>query len=237
MTGLLVSVRNTDEAQQALAGGADVIDVKEPTRGALGAADPQVWADVRRATPSNVSVSVALGELTDDDIAERAACVRRVQYAKVGLAGCLGLASWQRSWERVLARLPAETERVAVGYADHRTAHAPDPFEVLRAASKVNCRTLLLDTFAKDQGDLFDHLDDDQLTRLARECHTAGIALALAGSLQLSSIDHALSFAPALVAVRGAACLGDRNGTVCHQLVKRLKGRITANFGGDLISS
>ena len=111
----------------------------------------------------------------------------------------------------------------------------PQPPQI--AASAVNCRTLLLDTFAKDQGDLFEHLDDDRLNLLARECHRSGIALALAGSLQLTSIDRALSFAPALVAVRGAACLGDRNGTVCHQLVKHLKRRITANSEGDLISN
>ncbi|MDP7303223.1 MAG: (5-formylfuran-3-yl)methyl phosphate synthase, partial [Pirellulaceae bacterium] len=70
MTELLVSVRDANEAQQALAGGADVIDVKEPARGALGAADPEVWHHVRRAIPLDVRLSVALGELTDDDIAE-----------------------------------------------------------------------------------------------------------------------------------------------------------------------
>ena len=237
MTGLLVSVRDANEAHQALAGGADVIDVKEPARGALGAADPAVWHHVRRVIPSDVPLSVALGELADEDIIERASCVQRIQYAKVGLARCLDLASWQRRWEQVLARLPAETERVAVGYADHRAARAPNPRDVLQAALAAKCRTLLLDTFAKDQGDLFDHLDDDQLTLLARECHTAGIALVLAGSLRLTSIDRALSFAPALVAVRGAACLGDRSGTICRRLVKRLKGRITANFPADLVSS
>jgi len=237
MTGLLVSVRDANEAHQALAGGADVVDIKEPARGALGAADSQVWHRVRRAIPAHIPLSVALGELADDDIIERTSCVQRIQYAKVGLAGCLDLASWQQRWEQVLARLPAETERVAVGYADHRAARAPDPRVVLRAAPAANCRTLLLDTFAKDQGDLFHHLDDDQLTLLARECHTAGIALALAGSLRLTSIDHALSFAPALVAVRGAACLGDRTGTVSRQLVKRLKRRVTASSAGDLISN
>ncbi len=236
MTGLLVSVRDANEAQQALAGGADVIDVKEPARGALGAADPEVWNDVRQTIPSNVPLSVALGELADNAIAEHARCVQNIQYAKVGLAGCLELADWQRRWEQVLALLPAETERVAVGYADHRAARAPDPLAVLRAAPAANCRTLLLDTFEKHQGDLFEHLDDDQLTLLARECQISGIALALAGSLRLTSIARALSFAPALVAVRGAACLGDRNGTVCRRLVKRLKRRITANSEDDLIS-
>ena len=39
--GLLVSVRSAAEALSALAGGADVIDVKEPNRGSLGAADDE----------------------------------------------------------------------------------------------------------------------------------------------------------------------------------------------------
>jgi uncharacterized protein (UPF0264 family) len=236
MTGLLVSVRDAKEAQQAVSGGADVIDVKEPAHGALGAADPTVWSQVRRAIPADVPLSVALGELTDVDIDERVRCVTAIEYAKVGLAGCLDLAHWQRRWEQILGQLPAETKRVAVAYADHRAARAPNPLEVLRAAPAANCRTLLLDTFKKDQGDLFEHLDDDQLSHLARECHAANIALALAGSLRPTSIDHALSFVPALIAVRGAACLGDRTGTICQQLVKRLKGRITANLEGDLIS-
>ena len=36
---LLVSVRSAAEAEIALHGGADLIDVKEPTRGSLGRAD------------------------------------------------------------------------------------------------------------------------------------------------------------------------------------------------------
>lgn len=236
MTGLLVSVRNADEAQAALSGGADVIDVKEPSRGALGAADPAVWHDVRRALPAGFPLSVALGELADDGIARRAGLVPGIQYAKVGLAGCLDLKDWPRRWGRVLERLPGETERVAVGYADHRAARAPDPRDVLRAAAAVNCRTLLLDTFGKDRGDLFDHFDDEQLAAFARDCRASGVALVLAGSLRLPSLSRALSFAPALVAVRGAACRGDRTGAVCGAFVKRLKQRISANFDGELIS-
>src|SRR5690606_38342384 len=46
MTQLLVSVRNRAEALAALAGGADLIDVKEPWRGSLGAAPPHVMEEV-----------------------------------------------------------------------------------------------------------------------------------------------------------------------------------------------
>ena len=37
MTALLASVRSVAEAELALAGGADVIDLKDPSQGALGA--------------------------------------------------------------------------------------------------------------------------------------------------------------------------------------------------------
>ena len=67
MTGLLVSVRSAAEARIALEAGADLIDVKEPRRGALGAADPAVWKDVCRAVAGRVPVSVALGELVGFD--------------------------------------------------------------------------------------------------------------------------------------------------------------------------
>jgi uncharacterized protein (UPF0264 family) len=50
---LLVSVRNAAEAQAALAGGCDILDIKEPSRGSLGMADaPTIAAIARRRTDS-----------------------------------------------------------------------------------------------------------------------------------------------------------------------------------------
>ena len=50
MTRLLVSVRNGQEAEAALAGGAHVIDVKEPARGSLGRADETTLRSWRRSS-------------------------------------------------------------------------------------------------------------------------------------------------------------------------------------------
>ena len=46
---LLVSVRNAEEAAAALAGGADVIDAKDPAAGALGPVPVQVFREIRTA--------------------------------------------------------------------------------------------------------------------------------------------------------------------------------------------
>ena len=62
---LLVSVRSKVEALAALAGGAAIIDVKEPLNGPLGRAHFAVWHEVRERRPPPSPVSVALGELND----------------------------------------------------------------------------------------------------------------------------------------------------------------------------
>ncbi|MFO1092588.1 MAG: (5-formylfuran-3-yl)methyl phosphate synthase [Planctomycetaceae bacterium] len=62
---LLVSVRNADEAIAALAGGADIIDVKEPRRGPLGMADANIVADIVACAGDRAPVSAALGEVRD----------------------------------------------------------------------------------------------------------------------------------------------------------------------------
>ena len=64
-TGLLVSVRSAAEALVAMAGGADLIDVKEPSRGSLGAVDPEVLSEICDAVGGRLPISAALGELAE----------------------------------------------------------------------------------------------------------------------------------------------------------------------------
>jgi uncharacterized protein (UPF0264 family) len=65
MTRLLVSVRNAAEAAVALRAGADLIDIKEPAKGSLGAPTNQTVEEVVTTVAGAVPVSVALGELRD----------------------------------------------------------------------------------------------------------------------------------------------------------------------------
>ena len=54
---------NEIEALQAIAGGADIIDVKNPQEGPLGANYPWVIKKIREITPKNIEVSCTLGEV------------------------------------------------------------------------------------------------------------------------------------------------------------------------------
>jgi (5-formylfuran-3-yl)methyl phosphate synthase len=227
---LLVSVRSAEEVKAALAGGADIIDAKEPARGSLGAVTTAVLAAIAARTPTSVPLSVALGDCTELDTlrdALGAACIGERSapvYLKLGFAGV-------RSLERVTALLQAATASaggagiVAVGYADSRLADSPPPEEVLDAAVAARVTGFLVDTWRKDGRRLLDHLAIERLAALSRRARLAGLLFALAGSLDADAIDRLAGLADVL-GVRGAACRNGRSGAVDERRVARLRQRI-----------
>ena len=63
MTRFLASIAGLDELAPALAGGADLIDVKDPATGALGAAHPDTIRAVVATVARRRPVSATLGDL------------------------------------------------------------------------------------------------------------------------------------------------------------------------------
>jgi (5-formylfuran-3-yl)methyl phosphate synthase len=228
---LLVSVRNTSEALAALTGGADVIDVKEPDRGPLGRADPSTIAAVVRAVAGRAPVTVALGELPDlmqcDDDTLVNMVPDEVTLIKIGLAGCREIANWQSLWRRMNKCIASRGHRpigpVAVIYADWRAAGAPSPDQVASAAIESRCPALLVDTWDKTAGSLFNHWPIDELRLFLKSARGADLPVALAGSLSGDDFTMAVGLNPELIAVRTAACDGGRAGTVACSRVRQLK--------------
>ena len=237
MTKLLVSVRNRMEAREALEGGADVIDVKEPQRGSLGAAGPDVWQAVRQlfgrpgelnaAGHAQVVLSVAVGELVDYDNRSLVTQLAGFHFAKIGVAGCSALHDWRQRYERWMKELPIETAPVAVIYADYRDAKSPTPPQIIAAASEAGVRMLLIDTHDKLGGDLFVKMTTSELGEVVAEARAKNLMLALAGSLKLATLATALAFGPELVAVRGAVCRGGRESVLDKELVKHFAQRLS----------
>jgi len=218
--GLLVSVRSVAEARSAVAGGASVVDVKEPDRGPLGMADPALWSAVRRAVPDHIPVSVALGELREwaDRPAPSPSAFESLAFRKLGLAGS-GRA-WADDWASLRDRMGPGPPWIAVVYADWREAEAPEPDSVIAEAQRAGCAGVLIDTWSKRPGSPI--VDASWRGRVDRIRANVGIA-AVAGGLSSEGIARLRSLAPDLFAVRGSACLGgDRRGAVHATLVADL---------------
>lgn len=230
---LLVSVRSVDEAAAALAGGCDILDVKEPANGPLGRASQQVVAEVCQLVAreqSPVPVSMALGELADwggGEKSDEAALPAAMAYAKLGLSGMARQSDWQSTWCRLRRRVGSRTGWIAVAYADGDECGAPEVEEIVRAGIETGCVGVLIDTWCKQSGDLLNHLDPQRLAGIRRRTKDAGLLLALAGRIGPETLGSVLACQPDVVAVRSAACRGgDRNQDVAAEAVAELSEQL-----------
>jgi uncharacterized protein (UPF0264 family) len=226
---LLVSVRSAEEAEAALAGGAGLIDVKEPDRGSLGRADVETVAAVLRAVAGRRPVSVALGELSEkrtQTVSPSGKTVRvpfLLAYGKWGLAGCGVGSDWADDLECEAALLPVGCRPVAVAYADWQRAASPPAAHVCAFVCARRWGAFLIDTWGKDGTTLLDWLSLDDIAEMKSRCRAAGVPIALAGSIGIEQLRQLRPLRPDWFAVRGAACRdGRRTQVIDAERVRRL---------------
>jgi len=229
MTALLVSVRNAVEAQAALLGGADIVDVKEPRFGSLGAASVATWQEVNEVVGSQALLSIALGELMDFAPVLGDALPDHTHYAKIGLAGCMDRSEWPVRWLEAWESLPADVQRVAVCYVDQQQARSPNWDRILEEAPAVDCKCLLLDTFDKSAGNLFTHWSVTHLRHVVARATDLGLLVVAAGSLGKADLERLEEAGVGCLAVRGAVCRPDRTGHLQEELVRQLRAACGVN--------
>jgi dihydroneopterin aldolase len=204
MTLLLASVRNTREAETALAAGADIIDLKDPERGALGALDAGSIRTIVAAVASRAPVSATIGDLPflTDVIgpAIRAAADCGVDLVKVGLFGpCTA------SGLHCLERQAANGVRIVlVVFAEHLE---PLPFDALAGAG---LHGVMLDTADKTTGSLLDKLPMPVLRQFVAGACAVRLLAGLAGSLRKQQIADLLPLQADYLGFRSALCRDGR---------------------------
>lgn len=216
---LLVSVTREEEVAAAVTGGADIIDVKNPAEGSLGAAVPDRIIQIRSLTPAPLPVSVAIGDApmlpgTMALAALGAACCG-VEYVKVGMHGPRSAAEAEvllRTVCRAVRDRFPETRIIAAGYADAAGFGAVEPHDMPGVAARAGADGCMLDTVAKGASSLFSLLEPSRVEAFVRECRELGLVSALAGSLGLADMPRVLALGPDIVGVRSAVCGGDRAG-------------------------
>lgn len=227
-TGLLISVHSADEVEAALAGGADLIDVKEPSRGALGMAEAEVVAAVIQKVKKRVPVSAALGEWGPNALTEAHWHLElKLDYVKWGLAGYTPTPGWGEDLLDTRRELPAGMEMVAVAYADWEKAKSVPPIELVRFAKRFRFRAFLLDTWTKDGKTLLDFIKPAEVAELVESVQRVGMRAAIGGSLKPEHLKQLKGIAPDWYAVRASACAaGKRDGVIDTARVKKWKEAI-----------
>ena len=202
MTLFLASVRDASEAELALHAGADIIDLKEPTRGALGAVDHAIIEAAVRRIARRALLSATVGdvpmqaEALRKKVAEVAAC--GVDYVKLGL---LPQGDPQSCLE-MLGTAASAARLIIVLFADRLP-----PFDAVAAAARIGAAGIMLDTEGKGAGSLLDHMRPAALARFVAAAKGHGLTVGLAGSLRKEHVRQLLALAPDLIGFRGALCL------------------------------
>jgi len=200
MIALLASVACCDEIDAALAGGADIVDLKDPSAGALGAWKIESIREAVGKLKGRRPVSATVGDLPmqPDTVAgaARTTAETGVDIVKIGF--------FDGSTQSCIAALEAIAERarlVAVLFADRN----PD-FSLLPLLANTGFFGVMLDTADKSKGTLRDHASETVLARFAISARMQGLRFGFAGSLGVTDIPPLLPLAPDFLGFRRALC-------------------------------
>jgi uncharacterized protein (UPF0264 family) len=206
-TLFLASVRDAAEAELAIGAGADIVDLKHPDAGALGALPSATIEACVRAIGGRVPVSATIGDLPLEEASVRAAVLATashgVDYVKLGLfpgndaEGAL----------HGLAPLNPRMRLILVLFAD-----ALPEFDAVALAGRIGAAGLMLDTMGKNGVSLPRLVAPERLRALIASVRARGLAIGLAGSLGADDVPALLALAPDLLGFRGALCRGGRRG-------------------------
>jgi uncharacterized protein (UPF0264 family) len=211
---LLVSVVNKTEAIDSIKGGADILDVKNPKEGSLGANFPRVIREIKEVMPKNLELSATIGDLPNlpgtASLAALGAAFSGVDYVKVGLFGVKTseeATALMTEVVRAVKEFDHDLKTIASGYADFRYVGCVSPMDLPMIAYKAGADGVLVDVKIKnDKENLFNFLTGKQLGGLVAQAHDYNLLAALAGSLDKQDIQRVHGLGADIIGVRGAVC-------------------------------
>jgi uncharacterized protein (UPF0264 family) len=227
MTRLLASVNSLAEAKLVYREGADIIDLKQPAAGALGALPLDTVAEIRAWCAGKIPVSATIGDLPMQPAlifdAVRAMAATGVDYVKIGFFP-------GGDWHQVAHKLAelAQTQSALIGVLFGDAPPDPAFAETLRQAGFAG---VMMDTMDKSRGSLTDILEGGAIERFVDEAKTHGLLCGLAGSLRLEDVPSLLRYRPDYLGFRGALCVRhSRTAELDGAAVARLKAAIRAGI-------
>lgn len=226
---LMISVTSEEEAREALLGGAEILDVKNPAEGSLGAQSPAVIRNIKALSSGRVEISTAIGDMPNlpgtAALAALGAASCGADYIKVGLHGTQNEADAEILLRKIQKAVrDFDTSVIAAAYADFHRAGTLNPEYLPRIAASAGVRGCLLDTAVKDGHTLFDFLQPPTVRRLAEQAHADDLLFGLAGALSEKDIPLVCELGADVVGIRTAACRNNqRDGMVDSSRVKQLR--------------
>jgi uncharacterized protein (UPF0264 family) len=222
----LASVMNAGEAEVVLAGGADIIDCKNPASGALGALSTDTVRKIVQRVDGRQPVSATIGDLpAHPEILTKAAAEMAATGVDIVKIGFFGDRDPHRGIEALGAARAAATRLVAVLMADRDLE-----FTLLEDLATAGFEGVMLDTADKSAGGLMSVLPAERLAEFVRMARDNRLFVGLAGSLKESDIAVLVDLEPDMLGFRGALCSEGRTSAIEPNRVASVRHQLdTAN--------
>lgn len=228
---VLVSPKNLSEAIEAIEGGADIIDVKNPAEGSLGANFPWVISEVAKiAKRYGKELSATTGDMPykpgTASLAALGAAVAGADYVKVGLFGIKNEAEARDIIIAVVRAVKSydQSKKVVIaGYGDYYRIGAISPLKLPEITAECGADVVMVDTAIKDGSSIFDHMTFESLREFVSMAKDCGLKCALAGNLGWGHLETLKELSPDIIGVRTIVCEKGRDSQIKMELVRKLK--------------
>ncbi|MGZ5000814.1 MAG: (5-formylfuran-3-yl)methyl phosphate synthase [Methylomonas sp.] len=202
MSLMLASVNSLEEARLVRELNVDIIDLKQPAQGALGALAIDTVAQIVAALKPSARISATVGDLPMQPEllweAVQAMAATGVDYVKIGF---FPGGDWSGSIVSLSHIARQGHALIAVLFADTR----PD-FSVIATLAEAGFKGVMLDTMDKQRGSLTALMSSDELRQFVENAKVHSLLTGLAGSLAASDIAALLPLQADYLGFRGALC-------------------------------
>lgn len=203
MTKWLASVQSLDEAQALSSCLPDILDLKNPSSGALGALPLSTVATVVDWLDGRCLSSATVGDLPMQaetiSAAVRAMAETGVDYVKVGLFADFRLKDCLIDLVPLLAGM--KTPVIAVLFADEEV-----DLDLLPLIQQAGFSGVMVDTAIKNGQGLLSHWSQDRLSDFISQARQLKLLCGLAGSLRIEDIDKLEPLGADYLGFRSALC-------------------------------
>lgn len=206
MTQLLISVTSVAEAQVALENGVDIIDLKDPAAGALGALPLNQIEAIIDFIDGQKLVSATIGDvpMQAEVIFD---CVTKLANTKVDFIkiGFFQSDNYQSTLDKLKSITAKRVKLIAVLFAEYEYSDA-----LIMAIQQAGFNGVMLDTAQKDGNTFMYHRCAVDCKEFAKKVLELNMSFGLAGSLQLQHVVAAKKLNPTYIGFRGGVCNEDK---------------------------
>lgn len=223
-TKWLASVQSLDEARSLATCLPDILDMKQPSQGALGALPLSVVGEIVNWVQKRCLTSATVGDLPmQSDIiapALQAMSHTGVDYVKLGLFGGPQQQECLQQLKPVIEKL--STPVIAVIFAD-----IPTYKEVIRDVKSAGFQGVMVDTAYKTGTSLLDLWSTAALAAFIKEARQEQLICGLAGALRVEDIPVLSLLHPDYLGFRSALCpQRERKRSLCPDSAMNIKNRL-----------